>query len=370
MRLVLATDWYLPRLGGVELHIADLAKALRAAGADATVVTTTPGGDGGEIPVRRLQSLRLSPFDLAISPRLVATLEAAFKTGGFDLVHAHISVVSPVGYGAVLAAHRLDLPTVVSFCGVLLRSAQFLRVMDRLTGWTRWPLSVTAVSSPIAAQLRAALPGLDVGILPNGVDVGFWRASTKPMPRPAGEIIAVTAMRLTRKKRPEAMLRAFFRAHDAAARQGRRLVLRIAGDGPLRVMLERYVEAQGVAADVEFLGAVPRNILTQLYRRADLFLLPSVHESFGIAALEARCAGLPVIGMRAAGIVDFLRDGETGLLAADDDAFARHFQRLALDDELRGRLARADPDLTRFDWPEVAKAHLACYEQARKLAAR
>ena len=182
MKIALATDWYLPRLGGVELHIADLAKALRAAGADATVMTTTPGEAHGEIPVCRLSALHLPPFDLAVSPRLVATLEAAFASGGYDVVHAHISVMSPVGYGAVLAARRRGLPVVVSFCGVLLRSARFLQAMDRLTGWTDWPLVVTAVSTPIAAQLRAALPGLDVAILPNGVDLGFWRAAAPPVP--------------------------------------------------------------------------------------------------------------------------------------------------------------------------------------------
>ena len=370
MKIALATDWYLPRLGGVELHIADLAKALRVAGADPTVVTTTPGGESGEIPVRRLPTLRLPPFDLAISPRLVSALESAFRADGYDVIHAHISVVSPVGYGAVVAAHRLGLPTVVSFCGMLVRSARFLQAMDRLTGWTAWPLAVTAVSSPIAAQLHAALPHLDVGLLPNGVDVGFWRSAAKPVPRTGDEIVAVTAMRLTRKKRPEAMLRAFFRAHEAASRQGRRLTLRIAGDGMLRAALENYAAAQGVADDVEFLGAVPRNILAQLYRRADLFLMPSIHESFGIAALEARCAGLPVIGMAGSGLLDFIRDGETGLLAASDADFARHFERLALDDALRLRLARADADVARFDWPEVAASHLACYEAARRLAAR
>ncbi|MGH6979821.1 MAG: glycosyltransferase family 4 protein [Stellaceae bacterium] len=368
MKLALATDWYLPRLGGVELHIADLAKALRASGAEVMVITTTPGPADSEGRVRRLRTLQLPPFQLAVSPRLVAMLKAEFADGGYDAVHAHISVMSPVGYGAVLAAHALGLPTVVSFCGVLLRSADFLRVTDRFLQWSRWPIVVTAVSGAIAAQLRKAVPGLDVSILPNGVDVNFWQAPAAA--RADGDIVAMTAMRLTRKKRPEAMLRAFFRAHAAAARRGRRLVLRVAGEGPLRAPLERYVSAQGLSGEVEFLGAVPRNILAQLYRRADMFLLPSINESFGIAALEARCAGLPVIGMRASGIVEFLRDGETGLLADDDAGFARHLERLALDDDLRRRLAQSDPDVARFDWPNVAATHLAHYARAMALAPR
>lgn len=366
MKVAFATDWYLPRLGGIELHLADLARALAGSGAEIGVVTTTPGPEGGDIAVRRLPSLLLPKFDLAVSPRLVSALQAEFAAGGYDVVHAHISVVSPVGYGAVVAAHRLGLPTVVTFCGVLMRSAQFLRAADSLIGWTRWPIAATAVSAVVAGQLRAALPGLEVGILPNGTDIAFWRPP-RMADRKRDEIVAVTAMRLTRKKRPMTLLRAFFRAHAAASRRGRRLVLRVAGDGSLRATLEEYAADQGVARDVEFLGAVPRNVLTQLYRRADLFALPSIYELFGIAALEARCAGLPVIGMREAGIAEFLRDGETALLADDDAAFARNFERLALDDALRRRLADADPKLDRYDWPNVAAEHLACYRRAIRL---
>jgi glycosyltransferase involved in cell wall biosynthesis len=367
VKVALATDWYLPRLGGIELHLADLAKALTARGAEIGVVTTTPGtDDGGDIAVRRLRPWLLPNFDLAISPRLVAMLKAELVAGRYDLLHAHISVISPVGYGAVLAAHALGMPTVVTFCGVLLRSAGFLRATDGLLGWSRWPIAVTAVSGLIADQLRAALPGLDVIVLPNGVDGDFWRRP--PLAgRGSGEIVAVTAMRLNRKKRPLPLLRAFFRAHAGAARQGRHLTLRIVGDGPLRAQLERYVADQGVGGDVEFLGAVPRETLAEIYRRADIFVMPSIHESFGIAALEARCAGLPVVGMREAGIAEFLRHGETALLAAGDAELARDLERLALDDGLRARLARTDPRLARFEWPNVADAHIACYEQAMAL---
>lgn len=368
MKVAFATDWFLPRLGGIELHLADLARALNARGAEVEIVTTTPGPEtGGEFAVRRLRPLLLPKFDLAVSPRLVAMLKAELAAGRYDLVHAHISVVSPVGYGAVVAAHALGLPTVVTFCGALLSSAQFLRATDRLIGWSRWPIAVTAVSGLIAGQLRGALPDLDVTILPNGVDADFWRVPPIADRAPGG-IVAVTAMRLNRKKRPFALLRAFFRAREAATRQGRRLTLRIAGDGPLRAQLEQYVADQGVRGDVEFLGAVSRLELAEIYRRADLFALASIHESFGIAALEARCAGLPVVGMRDSGIAEFLRHGETALLAADDSGFARCLEMLALDDGLRRRLAAADPKLARFDWPNVADAHLTCYERTVALA--
>jgi glycosyltransferase involved in cell wall biosynthesis len=371
MRVALASDWFLPRLGGIELHLADLARALTARGVEIGIVTTTPGPeivDG--FVVRRLNPRRLPIFDLAVSPGLVAMLKQEFIAGKYDVIHAHISVISPVGYGAVLAAHALKLPTVVTFAGVLLRSAQFLQVTNFLLRWSRWPLVVTAVSGLIANQLRAAVPALDVTVLPNGIDGAFWRRVVAAPKAPGGDVVFVTAMRLNRKKRPFALLDAFAKAQGAVAGRGRKLTLRIAGDGPLRRRLERHVAEQGLKDSVTFLGAVSRQTLLENYREADLFVLASIRESFGIAALEARCAGLPVVGMRRSGLTEFLRHDETALLAADDSEFAQFLARLALGDAARKRLAETDPRLERFEWPTVAAAHIAAYERAIALAPR
>lgn len=370
MKVALATDWFLPRLGGIELHLADLARALMARGIDVGIVTTTPGPDISDgLAVRRLEARRLPGVDVAVSPDLVEKLKREFAAGKYDVVHAHISVISPVGYGAVLAAQALKLPTVVTFAGVLLRSARFLSLTDRLLLWSRWPIVVTAVSGLVAEQLRAAVPGLEVAVLPNGIDTAFWRAANTPKAR-QDDIVIVTAMRLTRKKRPLALLQAFGATRGALAARGRKATLRIAGDGPLRHRLEHQAAAQGLKDAVAFLGAVPRRVLAENYRDADLFALASIHESFGIAALEARCAGLPVVGMRRSGITEFLRHDETALLADDDVEFAQFMARLALGDAARRRLAATDPQLDRFDWSRVAADHLAAYERAIILARR
>ena len=100
------------------------------------------------------------------------------------------------------------------------------------------------------------------------------------------------------------------------------------------------------------------------------FVLPSIRESFGIAALEARCAGLPVVAMRGSGAEDFLSDKSNALLAADDAALAAGMARLTVDDALRSRLAPPDSALEAYDWTRVARAHLACYDRAREIAAR
>jgi glycosyltransferase involved in cell wall biosynthesis len=110
--------------------------------------------------------------------------------------------------------------------------------------------------------------------------------------------------------------------------------------------------------------------LAENYRAADVFALPSIHESFGMAALEARCAGLPVVGMRRSGVTEFLRHDETALLARDDAEFAQFLARLALGDAARRRLAETDPQLERFDWSTVAAENLAAYERAIALVRR
>ena len=105
MRVALVCDWFLPRQGGIELHLRDLALALRAADIDARIVTTTRGEeivDG--IPVYRIRTPLAPGSGFAYTPGALRRLGQLVQGEGFDVVHAHGSVVSPVAIGETTLA--------------------------------------------------------------------------------------------------------------------------------------------------------------------------------------------------------------------------------------------------------------------------
>jgi glycosyltransferase involved in cell wall biosynthesis len=359
LRVALVCDWFLPRMGGIELHLRDLALALRHRGMDARVVTATPGADVVDgVPVHRLNVPLLPGAGVAMSPMIVARIAEVLRAEGVDLVHAHASVVSPVAYAGAIAGAREGLPAVITFHSMLHQSSMLLGATDALLAWSR-RITLTAVSSVVAAQAVRWMPNASIGVLPNAIDVDFWHSAGRP--DRVGEVHFVSAMRLTRKKRPLALVRAFASAVRFVA-GAPPMRLTIAGDGPERSDIQRLAAELGIEANLTLAGYLDRSQLRSLYASADAFILPSERESFGIAALEARAAGLPVIAMLAGGARDFITAGVNGLLARDNGELATFISRLALDRPLRrymanrNRLAPAE-----YDWNAVTAAHRAIY---------
>jgi glycosyltransferase involved in cell wall biosynthesis len=109
-------------------------------------------------------------------------------------------------------------------------------------------------------------------------------------------------------------------------------------------------------------GHLPRTEVRAEMANSDVFVAPAVLESFGIAALEAHAAGLPVVGRRGTGLADFIRDGEGGVLVGSDREMVNVLARMATD-RTHESVPRSS-SLAKFDWPAVVERHRELYLEA------
>jgi glycosyltransferase involved in cell wall biosynthesis len=369
VKIALVSDWFLPRLGGIELHLHDLARRLGAAGHDAVVITPTPGAsDVDGVRVRRVSARRAPRFGFLCTPAGVRALGDSLRDEAPDVAHCHVSIVSPAALGGAARAQQLGLPTVVSFHSVVPLTQPLARAAGLALGTSRWRARFTAVSERVARDVHTFAPSSPTNVLPNGIDAACWR--TTPAPRTDDILELVSVLRLNSKKRPLALI-SIMRDVTAALPRDRRVRLRVVGDGPLAPRFERAIRRAGLTDVIEPLGRRSRAEIQALFAGCDVFVLPTLRESFGLAALEARCAGLPVVAMAASGVAEVVRDGFEGLLAHSDREIAARIVTLALDPSRREAIALHNRTTsTRFDWPNVVDAHVAVYREAMALRER
>ncbi|GAB7039614.1 MULTISPECIES: glycosyltransferase [Catenuloplanes] len=310
MRIAHVTDVYLPRLGGVELQVRDLATRQASAGHTTFVVTATPGPDPDDppVPVVRLGAPGVGPYRAVRDHELCRVL----REHRAEAMHVHVSAFSPLAWSAARLAGLHGVPTVVSVHSMWHDVIPVMRWYARRRGAARWPVDWAAVSTAAAAAVRDALDGTPVAVLPNGIDPAAWLAP--PVPRD-GPPTVVSVMRMVRRKRPRPLLHALFALHHAHPGRVRAVLV---GDGPLLPRLRADIAAAGLTAGVRLTGALPRHEIRALLAAADLYVAPAHRESFGIAALEARCAGLPVVARRGSGVADFIEHGVDGWLVGSD----------------------------------------------------
>lgn len=371
MKVALVCDWYHPRIGGIELHLQDLAAQLAAAGHDVVVVTPTPGPavvDG--IRIVRVRAPLAPHFGFLITPAGLRALGTALAAERPDVVHTHVSIVSPAALAGAQAAARYDVPLVVTFHSVVPHIRLLARVTGSLLGTAQWRACFSAVSERVARDVQPIAPGNPIRVLSNGIDADFWRSGDQPARRAESGTRLLSVMRLNPKKRPLTLVHMMRRLRALLDRE-HRVSLRIVGDGPLRAGVERAVVRAGLSDQVELLGRRSRREIRGLMADTDIFVLPTIRESFGLAALEARCVGLPVVAMRASGVSELLEHNVNGLLASSDADLAACVAQLVRDPAKRNSIASHNRTSTApFSWPRVLETHLALYDEAISLRAR
>jgi N-acetyl-alpha-D-glucosaminyl L-malate synthase BshA len=223
---------------------------------------------------------------------------------------------------------------------------------------------VTAVSRSLRDDTVAAFgTSREIRVIPNFLDCAVYRRGDAPALRQrlsGGGVdrVVVHASNFRPVKRISAVIEIFRRVREHIAA---RLVL--IGDGPDRAAAERQVADDGLRGVVEF--ASEQHDVVPWLSAADVFLLPSAQESFGLAALEAMACEVPVVASRVGGLSETIDDGRTGYLCAPDDlgGMAERIVALLADDELRTRMgAAAAADVRqRFCADVIVPQYEACY---------
>lgn len=369
MRIAHVSDCFAPRTGGIETQVGALAARQQAAGDDVRVITATPGhGDvfAGDELVGDLMVHRVAahiPFELPIHPRTGREVSRLLASDPVDVVHVHAGVISPFAWGAIRAATKAGVPTLVTVHSIWgpLASPGF-GASDTLVRWSRWGVTLSAVSDVAAARIASAVPRAGaVLVVPNGIDPAEW-AVTHVDAGP-GSLRIASVMRMAPRKRTLPLVRiiesAVRRLHDV------KVTATLVGDGPERARAEKYVAEQGLGDVITFVGRLGRAGILDVFAETDVYVQPSVKESFGLAALEARTAGLPIIARSQAGTTQFVHDGVEGLLADDDAGMAGAVVRLGQDRDLLSRLAAHNSTIgPEQAWPLVLQTVKDAYRVA------
>jgi glycosyltransferase involved in cell wall biosynthesis len=323
------------------IHVQRWEEALRQRGHEIVPVDLSAKGRDPLRRVRDLLSIRRELRAVLTRPRsLVALHQVPDGLLASGLRGLHPIVASVWGRDVTQVRPGLRGRVQAAQLGAFLRAAE----------------ARTATSAFLRVTVRRRF-ATDAEVVPFGVDLEAFSPPVEA--RPAGPVRFVYAKLLRPKYGPDVLLDALARLPDGSWQAT------IAGDGPLRPALEAKARELGVADRVRFVGWRPHAELPDLLRGADVFVMPSREEEFGVAAAEASAVGLPVVATRVGGVPEIVVDGETGLLVPpkDPEALASALALLATNADLRGRLGRQGRERVaeRFAWPACVDRMEAIY---------
>ncbi len=325
-------------IGGAQLHVFELARALRAAGHEVTVIT----GEGPFVDKLRAVGVPVWPIPeliRAIHPitdaRAIARLHAALRAFNPDLISTHST---KAGWLGRLVGTALGVPVLVTAHGWLLEPG-------RLAAWQRVAKLAEQATAPMADAIlcvsqydrQLALdhrigPADQLRVVHNALPDHPGLLAADPSRSPAKLIMVA---RLEPPKDPLTAIAALarLRALDWTCE--------LIGDGPMRPQVERAIAEQGLSDRIALLGT--RDDVPARLADAQAFMLITRREGFPIAILEAMRAGLPVVASDVGGISEAVVHGETGSLVAPGDptALADALAPLLRDPELRSRQGQA-----------------------------
>ncbi|MFI7671542.1 glycosyltransferase family 4 protein [Nocardia sp. NPDC049526] len=348
--IVHISDVFAPRIGGIERQLDSLARAQVSAGGDVHVITSTPSAAADTAPYR--------VHRVAKSRSVVRETLIRLRP---HVVHVHLSVYSPFAIASVKTALYLGIPTVITVHSMWDAPVRAVyRGVAGIGGW-RDRVVVTAVSAVVAGQLSRALPGIGNTVLANGITA----SAACRVARADAAVHIVSVGRIVSRRQPLLLLNVLRRTHSRLFGQ---VPVRatVVGDGPLLPMVRSYVRAHAMDEWVELAGTRSEAGVREVLATADVYLNVAAREAFGLATLEARAAGVPIVARTGTGVADFIDHGRSGLLAASRTELVDALAELCTDAPLRDRFAahNRSAGLADYSWPVLLERLQRCYNLA------
>lgn len=368
MKTLIWAENFLPVVGGAEILISHLLKALADRGVEFEVVTSKIRSDQPDqeswngIPIHRYAFHQALTGNISALTKIRSELLSLYRRFQPDLIHAHST--GPSLFLEWQTHRDFPLPrflTVHAFFSYPPKEDGYLRkylpaltyfngVSRRMTDLT---LALFSGKSPAHETIYNGLPS---PIAPPNVAKGPHE-------------IALVLSRLSPEKGIDLAIRAF----GILRENHPQLRLWIAGEGPERKLLEQLVESLGLQEKVRFLGLIPPENVYETLAQASFLVMPSrLEEGLGLSALQAAYVGTPVIGARLGGLPELVRDDETGLLfeAENERHLAQAMERLLADPETRQNLGRRAQELAKaeFDFNAMVDAYERIYRTLKPSA--
>ncbi len=397
---VLLLSWEYPPVieGGLARHVRKLAEALVRQGVVVDVLTRgvgeepaagQPGVDEiGGVTVHRVPEPswpreldRFVAWVEQMNGDMLAAGEALAEEHRYDLVHGHDWLVANA---SAALADRLEVPYVTTIHAT---------EHGRHQGWVQDPPQshIHSVERWMARRADevivcsyymrghvADIFDIDerrIAVIPNGIDpselrpAGDLQALRREFAEPQEKLVLFVG-RLVYEKGFQLALEAL----PSVIEQVANVRFLVAGSGTHEAELKAQAERLGLAEYGSFLGWIGDDVLHSLYRIADLCVVPSIYEPFGLVALEAMASGCPCIVADTGGLREVVPLGErVGLRFNGGDAahLGVMIERLLVDEQLRERLVtEASEHVLRFDWDDIAQRTRGIYSELRELRPR
>ncbi|WP_111316191.1 N-acetyl-alpha-D-glucosaminyl L-malate synthase BshA [Algoriphagus chordae] len=270
-----------------------------------------------EVDIKSYPLFEHAPYELALASKMVSVV----KYEKLDLLHVHYAIPhASAAYMAkqILKAQGIQIPIVTTLHGTdITLVGKDPSYEPVVTFSINQSDGVTAVSEDLKKETYAFFDiQRDIEVIPNFIDLDRFKRLKKEHFKlaicPNDEKLLVHTSNFRKVKRVEDVIQVFYEVRKEIPSK-----LLLVGDGPERDKMERLCRELGVCDDVRFLGKL--EAVEEVLSVADLFLMPSEKESFGLAALEAMACEVPILSSNAGGIPELNVDGVTGFVSEIGD---------------------------------------------------